>query len=63
MNAAAEFFAMGGYGVFVWSAYAAAALVILGLSVWSWLGLRRAEQREVQIGRRERRRSNRGTKT
>lgn len=61
MSGAAAFFAMGGYGFFVWTAYAAAAFVILGLFLWSRHGLQRAEERERQIGRRERRRPNRET--
>lgn len=37
---------MGGYGGFVWSAYGAAALILIGLLVMSWRGLR-ARQAEV----------------
>ena len=56
MSGATEFFAMGGYGVYIGLAYGIAAAVILGLFLWSRHGLRRAEKREAQIGRRERRR-------
>jgi heme exporter protein D len=59
MSNAAEFFAMGGYGLYVWSSYGVAALVILGLILWSHWGLRSAEKREAQLGRRERRRPRR----
>lgn len=31
-----EFFAMGGYGAFVWSVYALAAVVMGGLALSSW---------------------------
>jgi len=37
-NSATEFFAMGGYGFYVWSAYAATAGV---LALEAWLALRR----------------------
>ena len=59
MSGLDTFFAMGGYGFFVWSSYAVAVLVIVGLFLWSHLGLRRAERREEQLGRRERRRPRR----
>lgn len=59
MSSAAEFVAMGGYGLYVWSSYGVAALVILGLFLWSHFGLRAAEKREADLGRRERRRPRR----
>lgn len=59
MSSAAAFFDMGGYGVYVWSSYGVAALVIVLLFLWSHYGLRRAERREAQLGRRERRRPRR----
>ena len=59
MSSAAEFFAMGGYALFIWPSYGIAAAVILGLFLWSHFGLRRAEKREAQLGRRERRRPRR----
>lgn len=34
---------MGGYGAYVWAAYAAAALLLIGLVVASLRALRRAE--------------------
>lgn len=45
----AEFLAMGGYGAYVWSAYAIAA-VVLGVSA---LGPRRAERRTLTLLRRQ----------
>lgn len=33
---------MGGYAVYVWSAYGVVALVLVGLTVWTVSGLRRA---------------------
>ena len=59
MTGLSDFFAMGGYGFYVWSSYAVAALVITGLYLWSRAGLRSAEKREAQLGRRERRRPRR----
>jgi heme exporter protein D len=43
-----DFFAMGGYGAYVWSAFGFAALVLVGLLVQSW---RVAERREVELER------------
>ena len=39
----AEFFAMGGYAAYVWSSYALAALVMVGLLVATLKALRGAE--------------------
>ena len=38
-----EFFAMGGYAAFVWTAYAAAALGLAGLGLVSWQRMRALE--------------------
>ncbi|AWU94894.1 heme exporter protein CcmD [Azospirillum ramasamyi] len=38
-----EFLHMGGYAAYVWPAYGIAALVLLGLLVATWKGLRNAE--------------------
>ena len=46
MSETAGIFAMGGYGVFVWPAYAVAFLVIGGLTVHSIASLR-ARRREA----------------
>jgi heme exporter protein D len=46
MQNISEYFAMGGYAGFVWSAYGAAALILIGLLVMSWRNLR-ARQVEV----------------
>ncbi|HVG82294.1 MAG TPA: heme exporter protein CcmD [Methylomirabilota bacterium] len=35
---------MGGHGGFIWAAYAAAALVLVGVWVLSWRGLKRSEE-------------------
>ena len=40
-----EWLAMGGHGVYVWSAYAVSAAALVGMGVWPWLALRRARQR------------------
>jgi len=38
------YFAMGGYGAFVWPAYALSALVMIGLAVTAWRNLRVRER-------------------
>jgi heme exporter protein D len=48
------FLAMGGYARFVWPAYAAAAIVLVGLLIWSLAAYRRC-QRELAELQRERR--------
>ena len=45
----AEFFAMGGYAVYVWTAYGFAALVLLVLLVHSWRSGRRREAELDQV--------------
>jgi len=42
----AEYFAMGGYGPYIWPAYALSALALGGLYFWRRRGLRRAQQAE-----------------
>jgi len=37
-----EFLHMGGYAVYVWSAYGVAVVVLVGLVVWTLASLRRA---------------------
>ncbi len=41
-NAIQSWFAMGGYGGFVWPAYGIAALVLGGLALWFWRRHRRS---------------------
>lgn len=38
-----DFFEMGGYGAFIWPAYAAAAVLLAGLLAVSWRTMRRRE--------------------
>ena len=38
-----EFFAMGGYAVFIWPSYAVAFGVMAGLVAWAWIGARHGE--------------------
>lgn len=38
-----EFFAMGGYAVYVWPSYAVAFGVMLGLLAWAWAAARQGE--------------------
>lgn len=53
----AEFFAMGGYAVYVWSAYAVAAAVLIAMLAATLIGLRRREAllRALEDGRPRRR--------
>jgi heme exporter protein D len=44
------FFAMGGYAVFVWPAYALAAIVLVGLLAVSLRQLRKAESELATLG-------------
>ena len=39
-----SFWAMGGYAVFVWSAYGVSALGLAGALVWVWADWRAAEK-------------------
>ncbi|MFM2043577.1 MAG: hypothetical protein RLY86_2153 [Pseudomonadota bacterium] len=54
-----EFFAMGGYALYVWSSYGLAVLVLAGLFASTILGLRAQERtlaalETAQVGRRRR---------
>ena len=49
-----EFFSMGGYAAFVWTAYAASALGLAGLGLASWRRMRVLE-RQADAARAERR--------
>jgi heme exporter protein D len=69
MDAVREFFAMGGYAVYVWPSYGLTAVVLLALLIGSWRGLRARQRQlraiETQMGvdggaRRTRRRAARG---
>jgi heme exporter protein D len=42
MRTIEAYFAMGGYGVFVWPAYGVALTVLGGLALWSWRRRRQA---------------------
>ena len=44
MEGAFAYLDMGGHGGFIWAAYAAAALVLVGLWVLSWRSLKRSEE-------------------
>ena len=43
MEGAMQYLQMGGHGGFVWAAYAAAALVLIVLWIFSWRSLKRSE--------------------
>jgi heme exporter protein D len=69
MEAVREFFAMGGYAVYVWPSYGLTAVVLAALLIGSWRGLR-VRQRQLRAiesqmgvgggGRRARRSAARG---
>jgi heme exporter protein D len=42
-----EFIAMGGYGAFIWPAYGVAAILMAGVLILSWKGMRRREAPET----------------
>ena len=44
-----EFFAMGGYGAYVWTSYGVTGLFLLLLFVWSWFGARARETELEQV--------------
>jgi heme exporter protein D len=50
-RALSDFFAMGGYGAYVWPAFGFAALVLLGLLLQSWWAARRREAELEQLRR------------
>jgi heme exporter protein D len=56
VSAIAAYFAMGGYAVYVWPAYALTAAVLGGLALYSWRRYRRGahnlERLQRQIGPR-----------
>ena len=45
MSAVAEFLAMGGYALYVWSSFAIAAVLLGGIAAWSAIEARRVERR------------------
>ncbi|PWC89178.1 cytochrome C biogenesis protein CcmD [Azospirillum sp. TSH100] len=57
-----EFLHMGGYAAYVWPAYGIATLVLLGLLVATWKGLRDAEAtlKALESARPARRRTRNG---
>jgi len=40
----AEFFAMGGYGIYVWPSFVIVTVVMVGLALQSWFDLRRQKK-------------------
>jgi heme exporter protein D len=50
-----EFIAMGGYGAFIWPAYGVAAILMAGVLILSWKGMRRREAlvESLRAGRRK----------
>ena len=60
-----EFFAMGGYGAYVWPAYGIVTLVFVTLTLWSFITLRQSikdlKDLEAIAPRRRRRTRNEDT--
>lgn len=58
-----EFLHMGGYAAYVWPAYGIATIVLLGLLVATWKGLRNAEAtlKALESARPTRRRTRNGS--
>lgn len=54
-----EFWAMGGYGAYVWAAYGVTALLLVLLLVWSVMGARARETELEQIRKLSRSERNR----
>jgi heme exporter protein D len=56
VDAVATYFAMGGYAIYVWPAYALAAVVLGGLALFSWrryrASVRNLERLQQQLGPR-----------
>lgn len=59
-----EFLHMGGYAAYVWPAYGIATIVLLGLLVATWKGLRNAEAtlKALESARPARRRTRNGSR-
>jgi heme exporter protein D len=49
-NSASEFFAMGGYGLYVWGSYIATALI---MAIEPWLAARRQRRAIIQASQSE----------
>jgi heme exporter protein CcmD len=45
-------FEMGTYSVYIWPAYAVSALVLIGATLWTVLGWRRAKARLAALEKR-----------
>jgi heme exporter protein D len=45
-NSAADFFNMGGYGLYVWGSYGVAALILV---TEPWLAMRRRQRAQAQL--------------
>ena len=50
-----EFLEMGGYGAFIWPAYGAAAILMMGVLILSWKSMRQREAlvESLRAGRKE----------
>ena len=57
MTGFTEFLAMGGYAFYVWTSYAVASVLLLGIAVWSRNELKRARTQAFNRVRQSRERS------
>jgi len=56
-----EFFHMGGYAVYVWTAYGTTVLLLLALIVWTFIALKQCDQELVDLESLSLRRRRRNT--
>ncbi len=49
MESWAEFFHMGGYGLYIWSSFLIAAVVMSGLALQSWFDLRKQKRLVAEL--------------
>jgi len=48
-DSAAEFFHMGGYGLYIWSSFLIAVVVMSGLALQSWFDLRKQKRLVAEL--------------
>ena len=59
MSSFSTFFAMGGYGAYVWPAYGLTAVAFIGVLIWTFTGLRSRRREEQALSATGRQRRNR----
>jgi len=48
-DSAAEFFNMGGYGLYIWSSFLIAVVVMTGLALQSWFDLKKQKRLVAEL--------------